>query len=163
MRLSFIFEIADQHGQMDSTYTHHARWVVWSPAWPQLTPMIHYTQATSSTGDGASTLALKPMGRVNRSPKQSTCGSAKIKNNYFQNKFCVSASVRNGKNWRNKNVRKINCELTKNLKDNHDMWVIVLQKEAAAAAALQKEEEQLNGAPEPPVSRSSGVRNHSRT
>ena len=32
--------------------------------------MIHYVQATSSTGDGASTLALKPMGGVNQSPKQ---------------------------------------------------------------------------------------------
>ena len=48
-------------------------------------------------------------------------------------------------------MRKINCELTKNLKDNHDMWVLVLQKEVAAAATLQKEQEHLNGAPEQPV------------
>ena len=34
----------------------------------ELTLRIHYTQATAS--DGASTLALKPMGGVNRSPKQ---------------------------------------------------------------------------------------------
>ena len=29
---------------------------------PEVTPRIHYVQATESTGDGASTLALKPMG-----------------------------------------------------------------------------------------------------
>ena len=34
--------------------------------------------------------------------------------------------------------RKIMCHLTQNLKDNHDMWVEVLKKEAA-----QKEREQL--------------------
>ena len=36
--------------------------------WPgksELTPRIHYMQATESTGDGASTLALKPKGGVN--------------------------------------------------------------------------------------------------
>ena len=31
---------------------------------------IHYAQVTESAGDVASTLALKPMGRVNWSPKQ---------------------------------------------------------------------------------------------
>ena len=33
-------------------------------------PRIHYTQARESTGDGVSTLGLKPMGGVNQSPKQ---------------------------------------------------------------------------------------------
>ncbi len=51
-------------------------------------------------------------------------------------------------------MRKINCQLTKNLKDNHDMWVAVLQQEAAAAA--QQDQDQLNG-PEPPVSSCVGV------
>ena len=40
------------------------------PGQPELTQRIHYVQASESTGDGASTLALKPMGRVNGSPKQ---------------------------------------------------------------------------------------------
>ena len=31
---------------------------------------IHYAQATEGTGDGAPTLALKPMGGVNQSLKQ---------------------------------------------------------------------------------------------
>ena len=31
---------------------------------------IHYTQMTPSVGHGASTLALKPMGRINQSLKQ---------------------------------------------------------------------------------------------
>ena len=35
-----------------------------------LIPRIHYVQVTSSPGDGASTLALKPMDGVNQSPKQ---------------------------------------------------------------------------------------------
>ena len=53
--------------------------------------------------------------------------------------------------------------LTKNLKDNHDMWVLVLQKEAAAAAALQKEKEQLNGASEPTVGQHKGLYSHRKT
>ena len=46
--------------------------MVRAPAWPELTWRIHYAQATSSadTGNGASTLALKPMGRVSLSPKR---------------------------------------------------------------------------------------------
>ena len=36
----------------------------------ELTPRIHYVQVTESTGNGASTLALKSMARVNRSPKR---------------------------------------------------------------------------------------------
>ena len=31
----------------------------------ELAPRIYYMQTTASTGDGASTLALKPMGEVN--------------------------------------------------------------------------------------------------
>ena len=31
---------------------------------------MHYVQATESAGDGASTMALKPLGRGNQSPKQ---------------------------------------------------------------------------------------------
>ena len=41
--------------------------------WPgqsELTPRIHYVQVTGGAGNGASTLALKPMGGVNRSLKQ---------------------------------------------------------------------------------------------
>ena len=36
----------------------------------ELTHRIHYAQVISSTGNGASTLALKPMGGVNQSLKQ---------------------------------------------------------------------------------------------
>ena len=36
----------------------------------ELTPRIYYVQATESSGDGACTLALKPMSEVNLSPKQ---------------------------------------------------------------------------------------------
>ena len=36
------------------------RFIVRAPAWSELTPRIHCTQVTSSAGDGASTLALKP-------------------------------------------------------------------------------------------------------
>ena len=38
---------------------------------------IHYMQATESACNGSSILALKPMGRVNWSPKQNTNGSTK--------------------------------------------------------------------------------------
>ena len=38
----------------------------------ELTTRIDYVKATESAGDGASTLALKPMGGVNQSPKQKT-------------------------------------------------------------------------------------------
>ena len=40
------------------------------PGQSELTPRIHSAQVTESADDGASTLALKPIGRVNRSPKQ---------------------------------------------------------------------------------------------
>ena len=46
------------------------RFVVRAPVWRELTLRIHYVQTTSSAGNGASTLALKPMGGVNQSPKQ---------------------------------------------------------------------------------------------
>ena len=36
----------------------------------ELTQRVHCTQVTLNTGNGASTLALKPRGTVNRSPKQ---------------------------------------------------------------------------------------------
>ena len=41
------------------------RFVVHSPAWLEFTLRIHYVQATSRTCDGATTLALQPMGRIN--------------------------------------------------------------------------------------------------
>ena len=61
-----------RHGRMDSTFAPHARvsWFAHQPGQLELTPRIHYVQVTSSAGDGASTLALKPMARVNRSLKQ---------------------------------------------------------------------------------------------
>ena len=37
---------------------------------PGLTLKIYYVQVTESTGDGASTLPLKTLGRVNQTPKQ---------------------------------------------------------------------------------------------
>ena len=40
------------------------------PGNSELTQRIHYKQPTESAADGVSILALKPMGRVNRSPKQ---------------------------------------------------------------------------------------------
>ena len=46
---------------------------IWTRPWlgkSKLTPRIHYVQVTESAGNGASTLALKPMGGVNWSPKQ---------------------------------------------------------------------------------------------
>ena len=48
-----------------------ASWGSWFAPWPrqsELTPRIHYVQATSSAGHGASTLALKPMGGVKKPP-----------------------------------------------------------------------------------------------
>ena len=64
--------------------------------WPeQLTPVIHYAQVTESTGDGASTLALTPMGEVNRSletrehqwlHKMVTCHRKKLKNKKLANR-----------------------------------------------------------------------------
>ena len=45
------------------------KFVIWAPAWPELTLRIHLAQLTLSTGDGAFIMALKPLGGVNRSPK----------------------------------------------------------------------------------------------
>ena len=41
-----------------------------SPSLVRVDPEDYYTQVTSSAGDGVSTLDLKPMNRVNQSPKQ---------------------------------------------------------------------------------------------
>ena len=48
---------------------HHTNVKNWDQllAWAiRVASIIHYAQATESTGDGASTLALKPMGRINQ-------------------------------------------------------------------------------------------------
>ena len=65
-------EIAVWGGQMDSRSAQHARgsWFVPQPRQSQLTPRIHYVQASSSASHDGSTLDLKPMGGVNPNPKQ---------------------------------------------------------------------------------------------
>ena len=55
--------------------------------WPELTLSIYYAQVTSSTGNGASTLALKPMGGVNQSPKQRVPVVPQIGHKIFFKKF----------------------------------------------------------------------------
>ncbi len=42
-----------------------------------------------------------------------------------------------------KRTRKMHCWLTKNLKDNHDMWVVVLKKEASQKERDSKQEEKM--------------------
>ena len=46
------------------------RFMTWALVSPELTLRIHYAQGTLNTNDRASILTLKPMGRVNQSPKQ---------------------------------------------------------------------------------------------
>ena len=57
---------------MDSTFAPHVRGSGFEPSAgkSELTPRIHYMRATSGASDDASNLALKPMGGVNRNPKQ---------------------------------------------------------------------------------------------